>query len=111
MDSEVRAYLREMNMSDQLADAILSIPPYDVKFLTIQEATDYRLVGTDPAYEDMLATRNAKQFGISKLQYYSRLKPAAAKCPIPADALVRGDDNAAVKSWLDCYNRVMKYGR
>jgi ATP-dependent protease ClpP protease subunit len=81
LDSTVRAYFKEMNVSDGLADDMLRIQPQDVKFLTRAEAERYGLVGDDPSYADLMVSRSATYYGISKQDYFRREKRVEAECP------------------------------
>ena len=52
MLQDIRTYFREMNVAEGLADAMLRIPPEEVRFLTEEEAKAYGLTMMDPVYEE-----------------------------------------------------------
>jgi hypothetical protein len=42
---DMRAYLRDMNVSEQLADEMLKVPPTSVRYLSDEEQDQYRTCG------------------------------------------------------------------
>ena len=52
MLQEVQSYLKEMNVSERLADAMLSVPPQRIRYLTTSEAEAFGLLKDDPVYEE-----------------------------------------------------------
>jgi hypothetical protein len=97
LDAIVRAYFKEMNVADGLADDMLRIKPQDVKFLTRAEADRYGLVGDDPGFGDRVASREASHLGISKQEYYVRDRRVQSECP-------RG----VILPEFDCADRIMR---
>jgi len=80
LDSLVRSYFKEMNISGTLADVMLRTPPQDVVFLTWDQGEQYGLIGWDPAEADLLASDKARQYGISKQEYFRRFKRTEKEC-------------------------------
>ena len=60
MIQSVRDYLREMNVSEQLADAMFRVEPEKVKFLSEKAATSFGLTEWDPVYKEMMDIAEAK---------------------------------------------------
>jgi ATP-dependent protease ClpP protease subunit len=66
---DIRAYFREMNISENLADAMLRIPPGDVHFLTNEEASTYGLTMVDPVFQETLDLKQAQKYGLDRREY------------------------------------------
>lgn len=49
---EIEAFFRAMNVSEQLLDAMIAIPPEDAKYLTARELTEFGLADSDAAAQD-----------------------------------------------------------
>jgi hypothetical protein len=64
-------YLREMNVSEQLADAI-RVEPEHIKYLTYQAVKDFGLTTWDPVYKEMMDVAEAKKFGITRQEFMVR---------------------------------------
>lgn len=110
MDAAVRAYFKEMNVSESLADDMLHIRSQDVKFLERQDADQYALNDDDPAYADTEASMGAETYGVSKAEYFRRTKRAERECQHfltdptdPTDILSGG------KEFNECQDAIM-YG-
>jgi ATP-dependent protease ClpP protease subunit len=52
MTEQIRAYLREMNVSDRLADDMMIVPPEKVRFLSSVELANYGLGLEDPVIKE-----------------------------------------------------------
>lgn len=72
--SDSRAYFAEMNVPEQLADAMFSIPPDKVEVLTDEKLSFYRLDGTDMAFEEEIQLHLAARFGMTRQQYMQNSK-------------------------------------
>jgi ATP-dependent protease ClpP protease subunit len=79
---EIRSYLREMNVSDRLADDMLAIPPDKVRYLSDKELDAYGLSGTDPVEEETQVLMHAKALGLSRLEYMERKALEKTKCDL-----------------------------
>lgn len=49
---QIRAYLREMNVSDRLADDMMTVPPEKVRYLSANELANYGLGPIDPVAKE-----------------------------------------------------------
>lgn len=85
MDAAVRAYFKEMNIGESLAEAMLRIPPENVHYLTEGELKQYGLLEDDPGYAQRQATAQAKWYGLAMPEYYARLAEVNAKCRFKDD--------------------------
>lgn len=72
--NDSRAYFREMNIPELLADDMFSIPPQEMRILSNSALSKYRLNQADMAYEEENANRNAAAYGLSRQEYMRRLK-------------------------------------
>lgn len=64
-----RAYFAEMNIPEQLADAMFSIPPDKVEILTDDKLAFYRLQGIDMVFEEEMQLKAAALYGMTRQQY------------------------------------------
>lgn len=84
LNSIVKNYLVEMNIPVRLLDVMNSVPPEKVRMLNPyvdeQLLRELFVVGEDPVFADIAATRTAKQLRISKAEYYARAQRAEAEC-------------------------------
>jgi hypothetical protein len=104
---QIRSYLREMNVSERLADDMLAVEPEKVRFLTKAELTDYGLLGVDRDERETRAIENeihdvqeASRLGLDRLEYTRRKALGEAQCP--ASPL---EENEA------CMLRILKTGQ
>lgn len=72
--AESRAYFAEMNIPEQLADAMFSISPDDVEILTDEKLSFYRLTGFDIAFEEETELKGAALYGMTRQEYMKNKK-------------------------------------
>ncbi len=72
--ADSRAYFAEMNVPEQLADAMFSVPPDKVEILTDDKLSFYRLDGTDMAFEEEMQLTLAALFGMTRQEYLRNRK-------------------------------------
>ena len=101
--ADSRAYFAEMNVPEQLADAMFSIPPDKVEILTDDKLSFYRLDGTDMAFEEEMQLNGAALYGMTRQQYMQNRK--LQKEEVETCRLLRGDEG--LKCILDASQ---KYG-
>jgi ATP-dependent protease ClpP protease subunit len=114
MLADVRAYLREMNVSERLADAMLAIEPENMHELTGAELSRYGLSGVDPAEQQRRAIRNealdveeANKLGLDRREYTRRKALGEAICVYtPAGLAV-----TEYREFWNCKQRVLRTGR
>jgi hypothetical protein len=104
---DMRTYLREMNVSDRLADDMLAIEPEKVRYLNDVELSRYGLMGVDPAEQETRATENevknvqeANQLGLDRREYTRRKVLGESLC-----------SNMTVPQEDACKRRILKTGR
>jgi hypothetical protein len=81
---ELRAYFREMNVNEQLADAMLRIDPEHMRVLNHSELNRFGLTEIDPIAKEVDELRAAKNLGIGRQEYMRRRALAQARCSGPA---------------------------
>ncbi len=103
---DMRVYLREMNITDRLADDMLATEPENAHILTQAELKAYGLAGVDPAEQQARAiekeardVQEANQLGLDRREYTRRKALGENLCPV-TDA-----------EWWKCRQRVMRTGR
>lgn len=96
-DESIRAFLVEMNVSPQLYDRMLTVPPQRLRLLTEQEREEFGLGMTDPTFRDFRLGDEASRRGIDKTTYIERLGSLLSICgqpplpPSPPDSITRSE--------------------
>jgi hypothetical protein len=80
MLQEIRSYFREMNILEQLADAMLRVEPENMRLLTKGELDAYGLTQQDPIDKELEQLRAAQQLGVSRAEYMRRLQLIDQTC-------------------------------
>ena len=83
MTEQIRAYLREMNVSDRLADDMMIVPPEKVRFLSSVELANYGLGLEDLVIKEENDLKAAKKIGIDRREYMRRKALSHTLCAIP----------------------------
>lgn len=100
---EARAFLADVNVSTDLWDKMIRIPPEQVRLLSETELISFGLKGEDPVSEEVTDSNNARHYGVSKSEYLKRKSLAAIKCnPI----LQSGN----IDRWHQCDETIKKIG-
>jgi ATP-dependent protease ClpP protease subunit len=82
MTDQIRAYLREMNVSDRLADDMMIVPPERVRFLSAVDISNYGLGIVDPVAKEEADLKEAQKLGIDRREYMRRKELAHTLCVI-----------------------------
>lgn len=72
--ADSKAYFAEMNIPEQLADAMFSIPPDKVEILTDDKLAFYRLTGDDIVFAEEMQLKGAALYGMTRQQYMQNTK-------------------------------------
>ncbi len=99
----VRAYLRDMNVSERLAEDMLKIPPADVRYLSHDDLNGYGLTYRDPIEQETIDLQEAQSIGLDRSEYIRRQALQKTRCGTLEHMLV--DDFVA------CRERVLKHGQ
>jgi hypothetical protein len=97
---DMRTYLREMNVSEQLADEMLKVPSTSVRYLSDEEQNQFGLVIIDPIEREVSDIEQAQELGISRAELMRRQTLVMKEC-YARDMRSRTSD---------CYDAVMKTG-
>ncbi|SRR6266702_1099797 len=74
-------YLRRMNITDTLLNAMNSVPSGQVRWISDdKQLSELNLTGEDPVYADERDSSNAKKWKISKQEYYLREQRVETIC-------------------------------
>jgi ATP-dependent protease ClpP protease subunit len=106
---QIRAYLREMNVTEQLADDMLAIDPSDVRYLLYPDLKKYGLVTYDPIEQETRDLMEAQRMGLDRADYIRRQALAKRKCRYPALDKALGHA-ASLPEFEACWQRIMKSG-
>jgi len=98
MLGDIRAYLREMNVAEGLADDMLHINPEDMRLLTRTDLMNYGLTEVDPVAMETFDLEQAQKYGLDTQEYMRRKKEAETQCGGPA-SIATG-----------CYQSILKTG-
>lgn len=82
---EMRKYLREMNVSEQLADEMLKTPSTSIRYLTHEEQDHFGLVIFDPVEIEIGNLEHAQALGVDRSEYNRREALILSRCPLDAD--------------------------
>ena len=84
MLQDIRSYFREMNVSEQLADAMLRVEPENMRLLNKTELESYGLTQRDPIDREVEELKAAQQLGVSRIEYMRRMNLIDRACgPLP----------------------------
>jgi len=95
---EVRAYLREMNVVEGLADAMLRIDPENIRLLSEEELANYGLTPAYPIAQEKYDLQVAKSNGLDRQEYMRRKALAESRCGGPTSM------------GSNCYRSILKNG-
>jgi hypothetical protein len=114
MLQDIRAYLREMDVSAQLADDMLATEPERIHVLTQAELKEYGLARVDPAEQQRRAILNeardvqeANQLGLDRREYTRRKSLGISSCIFNSATGQYMTDG----EMLDCRRRVLTTGQ
>jgi hypothetical protein len=99
----MRTYLRDMNVSERLAEDMLKIAPADVRYLSDDDLNSYGLVWKDPIEQETIDLQEAQSMGLDRREYIRRQALQKAKCGTLQQ--IKVDDLVA------CRQRVMQSGQ
>lgn len=82
---DARLYFERMNIRPDIVDEIFSTPPEEIRFLADREQSYYGLNRIDPVVEEALDDLRAKNYGLSKVEYYRRKSLVNNQCEFSSD--------------------------
>lgn len=78
--TSIKQYLEEMDVNPRLVDTMISIPPDELKILTPDELSYYRLTGIDANYEEKFIAEAASSYGLTSFEYRKRWAATEEYC-------------------------------
>lgn len=93
----IREYLREMNVSQNLVDDLLFVAPDKVRYLSPIELINYGITEVDPVEREVLDVEEAQKLGLERFEYMRRKAFAERAC-------------RSGNEYVECRNRIMKSG-
>ena len=76
----IRAYLRDMNVSERLAEDMLKIAPANVRYLSNQDLNGYGLSYVDPIEQETIDLEDAQSIGLDRREYIRRQALQDTRC-------------------------------
>jgi ATP-dependent protease ClpP protease subunit len=80
MLQDIRAYFREMNIAEQLADAMLRVEPENLRLLNENDLESYGLTRQDPIDREVEQLNAAQKLGITRTEYMRRMRLIDRTC-------------------------------
>ena len=80
MMTAVRAYLLEMNISDDLLRVMIAVPPGEMQVLSSLEAKRMGINGLDPAWDEYMTAREARTYGLTSAELRKRKASIETQC-------------------------------
>ena len=80
MIQKIRVYLDDMDINPALSEDMMSIPPNQIKILSEQELSKYRLNVGDANFEESSTAKNAHFYNLTMSEYRQRVAVAEQKC-------------------------------
>jgi hypothetical protein len=96
MLEKMRSYLRDMDVSEQLADAMLRIEPENMRVLDTVALNAYGLTPEDPIARESKEVAISQRYHLTRAEYVRRKELASANCESPATT---------------CYQKIIETGR
>jgi hypothetical protein len=92
---EMKKYASEMDFSTALIDEMLAISPENMRTLTSEEITKYRLVGNDASSDEKNVAKRAAFYNITSFEFRRKDAEATEKC------------NKNINLFAECYQAAM----
>jgi hypothetical protein len=80
MEKKIGSYLSEMNVPNGLLDEMMVVPPDQIRYLTPDDLAHFGLSITDPVWSETSALREARKYGLDRVEYVRRLGQAKITC-------------------------------
>jgi ATP-dependent protease ClpP protease subunit len=81
LNSIVKAFLEEMNVSPRLLEAMNTVPPERIRMLSDAELEEFGLGVMDPVLQELQDAERARELGLSMQELLRRKARADATCP------------------------------
>ncbi|HEY6256479.1 MAG TPA: ATP-dependent Clp protease proteolytic subunit [Xanthobacteraceae bacterium] len=102
LSRQIRSYLREVNVSERLADDLMAVPPEEMRYLSGEELAAYGLDIVDPVTKEAADLQEARKLGLDRGLYMQRKVLSESLCGVvdPIDA-------KTIRRSLSCANAVL----
>lgn len=80
LNLKIRSYLNKMDISIQLLEDSLGIPPEKIKILSLSELEKYRLIGDDASFDERQTAYLAKFWNMSSAEYRKKSEFSNIEC-------------------------------
>jgi len=80
LESAVKGYLQEMNVSPQLYDAMMKIPPEEAYELSRNEQYSFGLVSHDPVHKEHYEASRVRDLGITRQEWMDKQRRTREMC-------------------------------
>lgn len=80
LESLSKQFLADMNIPSTLFDAMMRVPPQNIRRLSSEELYNFGLVGTDPVEQEIEDTEKAQRLGISRQEFLKKKARAERVC-------------------------------
>ena len=80
LEIDLKKYLENMNIKQDIYDDMLKVPPNQIKWLSNKDMLSYGLNSDDPYYDEALNTQIANRLGISKQEYLQAISESEQTC-------------------------------
>jgi hypothetical protein len=110
VETDLRRYAAEMNLSPRLIDDMLTTPPEQVKWLSEQDLQNYGLGFLDPVYVETVSIVESKRYNITASEYRRRNSAALTACVSSLSA----DDRLGILDGIhrsDCTKDIISGGK
>jgi hypothetical protein len=137
---QIYEFLEEVDVSKNLLDVMLSVPPESMRFLTEDELQGFRLSIDDPSFDEKIVSSKAHFYNISSSEYRKRDILADKNCSfllmenkytdheVCRESALTGlnrdeakrrlnrffsvcDPSLKTKAWIDCKRNVLVFGK
>lgn len=80
IEKTIKKYLAEVNVKENLYEAMMSVPPQQSRDLTLEELDALGMGTFDPVYQEYLDNKAASEYGLSKQEWMSLQRHADRMC-------------------------------
>jgi hypothetical protein len=109
LETQIRSFLREMNVSERLFERMRLIPPERVEALSLDDMRDLGIGFFDPVYEEYLTNQEALRVGLPKADYMRRAKQATDACGAISGYIPPGVDlEARKRCWRGVFPQAVR---
>jgi hypothetical protein len=102
LSMQIHDYLREVNVSDHLADDLMAVPPEQMRYLSADELVAYGLDIVDPVAKKTADLQDARKLGLDRATYIQRKILSESLCRV-----VDPSDMRTIRLSRACTNAVM----